>query len=93
LDLLERRSGTRAGFSVAETPIFAPLVLLEAMAAAGADIANLLIGKPAYLAAVRQAIPVAYRVAGETAHPNFLTADFRLVRTTAGDLVPKLVER
>jgi hypothetical protein len=92
LDLLERRCGARVGFRVAETPIFAPLTLLEAMATAGADLARVLINSPAYLAAARQAIPPEYRVAGEMAHPNFLTADFGLVRTTSGDLVPKLVE-
>jgi hypothetical protein len=47
---------------------------------------------PAYLSAAREAIPADYRVAGETAHPNFLTADFGLVMTAAGDLAPKLVE-
>jgi len=92
LDLLEQRCGTRIGFRVAETPIFVPLTMLEAMAAAGADLAHLLIDNPAYLAAARQAIPVDYRVARETAHPNFLTADFGLVRTAAGELVPRLVE-
>ena len=92
LDSMEQRCGTGVEFRIAETPIFVPLTLLEAMAAAGADLAHLLIGNPAYLAAARQAIPAEYRVAGETAHPNFLTADFGLVRTAAGDLVPRLVE-
>ena len=31
-------------------------------------------------------------MAGETAHPNFLTADFALVLDPAGQLVPRLVE-
>jgi hypothetical protein len=66
--------------------------MLEAMAAAGADLAHQLIGNPAYLAAARLAIPAEYRVAAETAHPNFLTADFGLVTTAAGNLVPRLVE-
>jgi hypothetical protein len=92
LDLLEQRCRTRVGFRVSETPIFVPLTMLEAMATAGADLAHLLIGNSAYLAAARQAIPADYRVARETAHPNFLTADFGLVRTAAGELVPKLVE-
>ena len=92
LDLLERRCGTRVRFRVSETPIFVPLTLLETMAAAGADLARVLLSDAAYLAAARQAIPAEYRVAGETAHPNFLTADFGLVTTGAGDLVPRLVE-
>jgi hypothetical protein len=77
---------------VAETPIFVLPTLLEAMAGAGAEMAHALIGDPAYLAAARQAIPENYRVAGDSAHPNFLTADFGLVLTTADDLVPRLVE-
>jgi hypothetical protein len=92
LDLLKQRCGTKVGFRVAETPIFVPLPLLEAMAEAGADLAHALIADPDYLAAARQAIPFEYRVAGETAHPNFLTADFGLVKTGAGELVPRLVE-
>ncbi len=92
LDLLERHCGTRVGFRVAETPIFVPLTLLESMAAAGADLAHVLLIDPAYLATARQSIPAGYRVAGTTAHPNFLTADFGLVRTAEGDLVPRLVE-
>ena len=92
LDLLEDRCGTKVGFRVAETPIFVALPLLEAMAAAGADLANELIGDPVYLAAARQAIPAKYLVANEKAHPNFLTADFGLVKTAGGELVPRLVE-
>jgi len=92
LTLLEHRCGTRVDFRVAETPIFVPLPLLEKMAAAGAELAHGLMGEPAYLAAARQAIPVGYRVAGETAHPHFLTADFSLVADPEGELSPKLVE-
>ena len=96
LALLEVRCGTRVAYRVAETPIFLPLPLLEQMAAAGAEMTHRLMGNPAYLAAARQAIPAGYRVAGETAHPNFLTADFALVREQAGEqvggLAPRLVE-
>lgn len=100
LSLLERRCGTRVDYRVAETPVFVPLSLLNEMAAAGAELTHDLMSNSAYLAAVRQAIPVDYRVAGETAHPNFLTADFALVREDAGEpsggprekLVPRLVE-
>ncbi len=92
LDSLEQRCGTRVGFRIAETPIFVTGALLETMATAGAELARALIADAAYLAAARQAIPSEYCVAGETAHPNFLTADFGLVRTAAGELVPRLVE-
>jgi hypothetical protein len=89
---LEQRCGMRVEYRVAETPVFLPLAQLEEMAAEGARLAQFLIGNPAYLAAARQAIPEGYRVAGETAHPHFLTADFALVRTAAGMLAPRLVE-
>jgi len=92
LALLEQRCGTRVGFRVAETPVFLPRTLLEEMAAEGALLAQVLIANPAYLAAARQAIPEGYRVAGETAHPHFLTADFALIRTAQGMLEPRLVE-
>jgi len=100
LSLLEQRCGTRVEYRIAETPVFLPQALLSEMAAAGAELTHSLIGNPDYLAAAREAIPKQYRVAGETAHPNFLTADFALVRhssgdseeTPAGKLVPRLVE-
>jgi hypothetical protein len=92
LDALERRNGVRTEFRVAETPIFVPLALLSSMADAGVELTRRLIGDPAYLQAARQAIPNGYSVAAETAHPNFLTADFALVRTEEGHLEPRLVE-
>jgi hypothetical protein len=92
LALLEKRCGTRVEYRVAETPVFLPLPLLERMAADGAELAQTLMGNPAYLAAARQAIPAGYRLAGETAHPHFLTADFALVQAAAGELAPRLVE-
>lgn len=92
LALLHRRCGVPVEFRVAETPIFVPLALLDEMAAAGASLTRTLMGNPAYLAAARSAIPEGYSVAGETAHPHFLTADFALARDAAGELVPRLVE-
>jgi hypothetical protein len=92
IDVLERRCGVKIGFRVAETPIFVPLELMEEMAKAGVDLALELVGDPSYLEAARRAIPANYVVAGETEHPNFLTADFALVRDEEGELVPRLVE-
>jgi hypothetical protein len=79
-------------FRIAETPIFLPPGLLAELAAAGDDLTQILMGDPACLAAAREAIPAGYAVAGETAHPHFLTADFALVRDGGGKLVPRLVE-
>jgi hypothetical protein len=89
---LENRCGIKVEFRVSETPIFVPLALLEEMAGAGAELAQSLLGRADYLAAAAQAIPPAYRVAGDAAHPHFLTADFALVRDSSGDLEPRLVE-
>jgi hypothetical protein len=92
LALLESNCGVKVEFRVAETPIFVQRTLLEDMAATGVELANDLIAWPAYLDAARQAIPREYQVAGETAHPHFLTADFALVSDASGNLVPRLVE-
>jgi hypothetical protein len=89
---LEQRSGAQVDFRLAETPLFMRVEQLEEMAAAGAELTEAIIGNPDCLAAARRAIPAGYLVAGETPPPNFLTADFALVRDTAGDLVPRRVE-
>ncbi|MGA8743004.1 MAG: hypothetical protein WB561_17590 [Terracidiphilus sp.] len=89
---LENRCGGPIQFRVAETPIFVSRALLDNMAEQGAALALHLIGSAKYLAAARSAIPQGYEVANETPHPNFLTADFALVRSSSGELVPRLVE-
>jgi hypothetical protein len=89
---LEALCGMKIEFRVAETPIFVPQSLLEEMASAGAQLAKRLLADPLYLAAARSAIPKGFLVADETPHPNFLTADFSLIRTASGELVPRLVE-
>ena len=92
LALLEMRCGARIEYRIAETPVFMPLSLLDEMAAEGASLARTLMGDAEYLKAARQAIPEGYRVACETPHPHFLTADFALVRVPDGKLAPRLVE-
>jgi hypothetical protein len=92
LALLEQRSGARIDIRIAETPIFLWASQLEQMAAAGAVLTAELMGNAACLSAARAAIPAGYLVAGESAHPNFVTADFALVRDPAGELTPRLVE-
>ena len=91
---LDESSGAEVQFRVSETPVFVPVSLLDQMALEGEVLAHHLISDPDYLAAARQAIPARYCVANETAHPNFLTADFALVRDEGGEgpLKPKLVE-
>ncbi len=92
LEGLRERCGVGVEFRLAETPIFVQRSLLDGMASSGAVLVEALIGDETYLAAARRAIPAEYRVAGETTHPNFLTADFALVRDREGALVPRLVE-
>jgi hypothetical protein len=92
LRLMEERCGVRVEYRIAETPVFLPADLLEEMAAAGTELTRRLLGNSEYLAAARKAIPTGYDVAGETAHPHFLTADFALARNGTGQLVPRLVE-
>ena len=92
LRLAEERCGTRVEYRIAETPVFLPLPLLEQMASAGAELTRSLLGNSACIAAARKAIPAGFDVAGKTAHPNFLTADFALVRAREGELTPRLVE-
>jgi len=92
LRLVEERCEARVEYRIAETPVFLPTDLLEEMAAAGTELTRRLLGNPEYLAAARKAIPAGYDVAGQTAHPHFLTADFALVRNGGGQLVPRLVE-
>jgi len=89
---LDARCGARVGFRVAETPVFLPLGMLERMAEAGREMTERLLAWPEYLAAAERAIPPGYRVAGASAHPNFMTADFALARGAGGELEPKLVE-
>ena len=62
------------------------------MAEAGKALTERLLRWPEYLAGAWASIPEGYRVAGESAHPHFLTADFALVRNNSGELVPRLVE-
>jgi hypothetical protein len=92
LSSLDAALGARVEFRVAETPCFFPLELMERVASIGVDLTHRLVGSPSYLAASRAAIPAAYRMADETLHPHFMTADFGLTRTAQGDLQPMLVE-
>ncbi len=89
---LAERCGTNVEFRIAETPVFVDRRMLDEMAREGASLAGQLMADAAYLQAAREAIPAGYVVAGETAHPHFLTADFALARNRQGELVPRLVE-
>jgi hypothetical protein len=89
---LDLRAGAKIEFRVAETPVFLPITMLEEMAQSGVELTQRLLGWPEYLAEAERSIPGAYRVAGGSEHPHFLTADFALVEAAGGELVPRLVE-
>jgi hypothetical protein len=91
---LDEKSETAVKFRISETPVFVPASLLDEMAREGQRLANYLLGDSEYQAAARRAIPAGYCIANESVHPNFLTADFALVRDrdSDGQLTPKLVE-
>ena len=92
LGALERRCGMPIGFRVAETPVFLPQELLDELAGTGRELTERLLGDAEYLAAAERSIPAGYRVAGASAHPHFMTADFALVRARDGSLESRLVE-
>jgi hypothetical protein len=92
LKRLDARAGTKVEFRVAETPVFLPKAMLEEMALAGVSLTRRLLDWPEYQAGARASIPEGFLVAGVSSHPNFLTADFALVRDAKGKLAPRLVE-
>jgi len=51
-----------------------------------------LVNNPEYLARSEASIPAEFRVPNESPHPMFIQVDFGLVRDSAGELQPKLVE-
>lgn len=92
LDGLRGECGVPIKFRNCETPCFYPRRLLEQMAAYGAELVQQLIGNPEYLAASARAIPAEFNTPRQTSHPEFIQADFGLVRNATGNLEPKLVE-
>jgi hypothetical protein len=83
---------TEVEFRIAETPCFFDGALLDRMVRAGEELTQQLLGNAEYMAASRAAIPEAFRVPNQDSHPHFMTVDFGLVRSAAGELEPKLVE-
>jgi len=92
LEGVDRECGTHVKFRNSETPCFYPKTLLEQMAGYGAELVHQLVGNAGYLAASQKSIPPPFNVPRETAHPEFVQADFGLVRNALGELEPKLVE-
>ena len=92
LGRLNRRMRTEIEFRVCETPCFFDKRLIDEMAEIGRRLTHQLIDNPAYMRLSDRAIPDKYRVPNDNPRPNFMTADFGLVRGEDGELHPKLVE-
>ena len=86
------RCGMEVPFALCETPCFFPHALVARMGEDGRALIRQLVENPEYLACSEASIPAEFRVPNESAHPMFVQVDFGLVRDSAGELQPKLVE-
>jgi hypothetical protein len=86
------RCGMEVPFALCETPCFFPQALVERMGEDGKALIRQLVENPEYIARSEASIPAEFRVPNESAHPMFIQVDFGLVRDSAGELQPKLVE-
>jgi hypothetical protein len=86
------RCGMEVPFALCETPCFFPHALVERMGEDGKALIRQLVESPEYLARSEASIPAKFRVPNESPHPMFIQVDFGLVRDSAGELQPKLVE-
>jgi hypothetical protein len=84
--------GIHVQFRLAETPCFFPQSLIDRMVEDGAALIGQLVDSSEYRVRSDQAIPSEFRVPNEPDHPMFVQVDFGLVRNSAGELQPKLVE-
>ncbi len=86
------RCGMDIPFALCETPCFFPDTLVARMAEDGKALIRQLVDNREYLAHSEASIPAKFRVPDEPPHPMFIQVDFGLVRDSAGELQPKLVE-
>ncbi len=95
-DRLRREMAARCGmevpFALCETPCFFPSTLVERMGQDGQALIHQLVDDPEYRKRSEASIPSNFRVPNEAPHPMFVQVDFGLVRDSAGELQPKLVE-
>ena len=89
---IDEASGTHVQFRLSETPCFFPKELIARMAHDGEVLIRQLVDSPEYLKKSDQAVPPEFKVPNEAPHPMFVQVDFGLVRDSAGELHPKLVE-
>ncbi len=89
---MSSRCGMEVPFALCETPCFLPQELVERMGEDGKVLIRQLVENPEYRARSEASIPAEFRVPNEAAHPMFIQVDFGLVRNSADELQPKLVE-
>ena len=86
------RCGMEVPFALCETPCCFPGELVVRMSEDGKALIRQLVENPEYRTRSDASIPPKLRVPNESPHPMFIQVDFGLVRDTAGELQPKLVE-
>jgi hypothetical protein len=86
------RCGMEVPFALCETPCFFPHALVESMGEDGKALIRQLVENSEYRARSEASIPAKFRAPNESPHPMFIQVDFGLVRDSAGELQPKLVE-
>jgi hypothetical protein len=91
LALMAERCGAPVEFRISETPVFLPKALVDQMAEFGKELI-LQLDTPDYIEASRASIPAEFKVPNESPHPMFIQVDFGLIRDSAGNLQPRLVE-
>jgi hypothetical protein len=88
---IEGRYQHRPGFNLAETPVFIPPALRDALAAACDDVCALFL-RPDFKALSEGALQPGQIVPNESEHPMFLVVDFGICQGENGELFPQLVE-
>ncbi len=89
---MTERCGMEVPFALCETPCFFPNALVERMGEDGQALIRQLVDNPEYRTRSEASIPAEFRVPNDSPHPMFIQVDFGLVRDSAGELQPKLVE-
>jgi hypothetical protein len=88
---LEKRTGGRCNFRLAETPVFLTSDLERLLVAAAREIVAQL-SRPKLIAKMKKAIPARWDAPRMDALPSLTQVDLAVVRGPDGSLVPKLIE-
>lgn len=89
---LEQRTGATLDFPISETPCFFPRELMTTLADTGQALLDQILNSPDAMAQAEAVVPERYKGISAEAIPTFAQVDFGLVRDSAGQITPKLVE-